>query len=84
MEPGLQALFPGFETHRASVPDGVEIAAVVGGSGSPVLLLHGHPQTCVDVDGEPLPCGHFIAEEAPAALLERVLPFLSDQSPITT
>ena len=38
----------------------------------------------VNVDGEPLPCGHFIAEEAAAALLERVMPFLSDQSPITT
>jgi haloacetate dehalogenase len=46
MEPGLQGLFPGFESHRASVSDGIEIAAVVGGSGSPVLLLHGHPQTC--------------------------------------
>lgn len=29
-----------------------------------------------DVRGEALPCGHYIAEEAPAALLERVLPFL--------
>lgn len=29
-----------------------------------------------DVDGGPLPCGHYIAEEAPVALLERALPFL--------
>lgn len=29
-----------------------------------------------DVDGGPLPCGHYIAEEAPDALLERALPFL--------
>jgi len=29
-----------------------------------------------DVQGEALPCGHYIAEEAPEALLERVLPFL--------
>ncbi len=29
-----------------------------------------------DVRGAPLPCGHYIAEEAPDALLERVLPFL--------
>ena len=28
------------------------------------------------VSGEALPCGHYIAEEAPALLLERVLPFL--------
>ncbi|GGH54147.1 hydrolase [Comamonas phosphati] len=30
-----------------------------------------------DVRGQPLPCGHYIAEEAPALLLEQVLPFLS-------
>jgi len=29
-----------------------------------------------DVQGGALPCGHYIAEEAPDALLERVLPFL--------
>lgn len=38
-------LFPGFQTHRVTVSDGVQIAAVVGGSGPPLLLLHGHPQT---------------------------------------
>ena len=32
-----------------------------------------------DVQGGALPCGHYIAEEAPEQLLERVLPFL--QSP---
>ncbi|MFC5460862.1 alpha/beta fold hydrolase [Massilia niabensis] len=32
-----------------------------------------------DVRGEALPCGHYIAEEAPDALLERVLPFFSTQ-----
>ncbi len=30
-----------------------------------------------DVQGGPLPCGHYIAEEAPAALLSAALPFLS-------
>ena len=30
-----------------------------------------------DVQGGALPCGHYIAEEAPQALLERVLPFLA-------
>jgi haloacetate dehalogenase len=29
-----------------------------------------------DVSGEALPCGHYIPEEAPALLLERVMPFL--------
>ena len=32
------------------------------------------------VHGEALPCGHYVAEEAPEALLERVLPFLADSS----
>lgn len=57
---------------------------------APLLLLwgaHGVVQRCfdplaewrrvaADVRGEALPCGHYIAEEAPALLLERVLPFL--------
>ena len=30
-----------------------------------------------DVSGEALPCGHYIAEEAPAALLARVVPFFT-------
>lgn len=33
-----------------------------------------------DVRGEAVPCGHYIAEEAPDALLEKVLPFLSEAS----
>ncbi len=33
-------------------------------------------RVAVDVRGEALPCGHYIAEEAPDALLEKVLPFL--------
>ncbi len=35
-----------FEQHRVDV-DGVEVAAWTAGSGSPVLLLHGYPQTHV-------------------------------------
>jgi haloacetate dehalogenase len=38
-------LFPGFEHRSVDVGDGIRIAAVVGGSGAPLLLLHGHPQT---------------------------------------
>lgn len=37
-------LFPGFETRRIDVGRG-EIAVRVGGSGPPLLLLHGYPQT---------------------------------------
>ncbi|MEU0744159.1 alpha/beta hydrolase [Streptomyces sp. NPDC006134] len=36
---------PGFGHVRLPVADGVELAAAVGGSGSPVVLLHGFPQT---------------------------------------
>ncbi|MCZ0208665.1 alpha/beta hydrolase [Streptomyces sp. UMAF16] len=36
---------PGFDHVRLSGTDGVELAAAVGGSGSPVVLLHGFPQT---------------------------------------
>ena len=39
------SLFPGFEPHRIEVEPGVRIAALVGGAGPPLLLLHGHPQT---------------------------------------
>ncbi|MGI4717991.1 MAG: alpha/beta fold hydrolase [Janthinobacterium lividum] len=33
-----------------------------------------------DVTGEALPCGHYIPEEAPDALLERALPFLLQET----
>lgn len=36
---------PGFTTHRVPVADGVALHAAVGGSGTPVVLLHGFPQT---------------------------------------
>jgi haloacetate dehalogenase len=38
-------LFPGFEQRTAATDDDVCIAYVQGGSGPPLLLLHGHPQT---------------------------------------
>ena len=37
-------LFPGFKTLRIETPEAV-IHGVVGGSGPPLLLLHGYPQT---------------------------------------
>ncbi|MEW5630118.1 alpha/beta hydrolase [Streptomyces hydrogenans] len=36
---------PGFTEQRISVDEGVSLSAAVGGSGSPVVLLHGFPQT---------------------------------------
>jgi pimeloyl-ACP methyl ester carboxylesterase len=35
----------GFESRRVTVADGVALHAAVGGSGRPVVLLHGFPQT---------------------------------------
>ena len=63
---------------------------------NPLLVLwgeHGVVQRCFDplaewrklaaqVDGEALPCGHYIPEEAPEALLARALPFLLMQGPL--
>src|SRR5512147_2271164 len=39
-----EALFPGFTPRRVQTA-GADIACVVGGSGPPLLLLHGYPQT---------------------------------------
>ncbi|MYT69872.1 MULTISPECIES: alpha/beta hydrolase [unclassified Streptomyces] len=36
---------PGFTEHRVRVDDGVTLNAAVGGTGAPVVLLHGFPQT---------------------------------------
>ncbi|GAA1976352.1 alpha/beta fold hydrolase [Kitasatospora viridis] len=36
---------PGFDQHRIRVADGVELSAAVGGTGTPLVLLHGFPQT---------------------------------------
>jgi haloacetate dehalogenase len=40
----MNELFPNFESHLIEV-NGVKIMARKGGAGSPLLLLHGHPQT---------------------------------------
>ncbi|GHE25162.1 hydrolase [Kitasatospora indigofera] len=36
---------PGFTEHRVRVDDDVTLSAAVGGTGTPVVLLHGFPQT---------------------------------------
>ena len=40
----INQLFPDFEP-RVFEANGIQIAGHIGGSGSPLLLLHGHPQT---------------------------------------
>ncbi|MET9831144.1 alpha/beta hydrolase [Streptomyces sp. NPDC006385] len=41
----MAPVIAGFGHHRVPVADGVSLHAAVGGSGSPVVLLHGFPQT---------------------------------------
>ncbi len=40
----MSTLFPGFSTRRIGT-SGAQIHCIVGGSGPPLLLLHGYPQT---------------------------------------
>src|SRR6266852_3589164 len=42
----MDDFFPGFEQRRIAT-SGAEISLVTGGSGPPLLLLHGYPQTHV-------------------------------------
>jgi haloacetate dehalogenase len=91
-------MFEGFKLERVDVGD-AELRVRHGGSGPPVLLLHGHPRThvtwhkvapmlagqftvvCPDlrgyVRGQPIDCGHHIAEEAPAELARHLAGFFS-------
>ncbi|MEU9659129.1 alpha/beta fold hydrolase [Streptomyces chartreusis] len=41
----MPPVIPGFEHHRVPVADGVSLHTAVGGSGPPLVLLHGFPQT---------------------------------------
>ncbi|MGC9544326.1 alpha/beta fold hydrolase [Streptomyces sp. UG1] len=41
----MPPVIPGFDHHRIPVADGVSLHTAVGGSGTPVVLLHGFPQT---------------------------------------
>ncbi|MEE1940820.1 alpha/beta hydrolase [Streptomyces sp. TRM 70361] len=41
----MSPAIPGFDQRRVPVADGVSLNAAVGGSGTPVVLLHGFPQT---------------------------------------
>ncbi|MFC5216468.1 alpha/beta fold hydrolase [Streptomyces coerulescens] len=41
----MSPVIPGFDRHRVPVADGVSLHTAVGGSGPPVVLLHGFPQT---------------------------------------
>lgn len=45
-EPGIARLLPGFRQQRIRT-SGAQINTVIGGSGPPLLLMHGHPQTLV-------------------------------------
>jgi haloacetate dehalogenase len=45
-EATTRSMFPGFTTHSIKT-SGAEIFALTGGSGPPLLLIHGHPETHV-------------------------------------
>lgn len=45
MTTNLEQLLPGLAHRLVTVGEGIQIAASIGGSGPPLLLLHGHPQT---------------------------------------
>jgi pimeloyl-ACP methyl ester carboxylesterase len=60
-----------------------------GGSGPPILLLHGHSRTHAtwhavwrgwadDLRGRSLDCGHHLAEEVPEELAAELRAFLPD------
>jgi pimeloyl-ACP methyl ester carboxylesterase len=80
---------PGFEYRRVGV-DGVTINCAIGGSGPPVLLLHGYPPLSIwqeyatDVRGEPLPTGHFLPEEAPPLVTAALRAFLTSLTSLTS
>ncbi|MBC2885167.1 alpha/beta hydrolase [Ochrobactrum sp. CM-21-5] len=46
MSAAIEQLIPGFEMRQVKTDD-VQFAAMVGGEGLPVLLLHGYPETMV-------------------------------------
>ncbi|GAA2357217.1 alpha/beta hydrolase [Dactylosporangium salmoneum] len=41
----MGSVIPGFDYRRVAVADGVALNVAVGGTGSPLVLLHGFPQT---------------------------------------
>ncbi|MGP4050893.1 alpha/beta fold hydrolase [Streptomyces sp. 2A115] len=41
----MQPTIPGFDYHRVTVADGVSLNTAAGGSGAPIVLLHGFPET---------------------------------------
>jgi haloacetate dehalogenase len=63
---GTSDFFPGFRAQRVSTDEGVEIHALTGGNGPPLLVLHGHPQT------------HVIWHRAAPRLAERFSVVLAD------
>jgi pimeloyl-ACP methyl ester carboxylesterase len=67
--------------HEWAELNGVRTHYAEAGSGKPIVLMHGWPENwwswrhVIGPLAEP-DCGHFIAEERPDWVLDRVLPFL--------
>ncbi|HJV71041.1 alpha/beta hydrolase [Ideonella sp.] len=64
--PSRPLFFPDFTVHRIPTDDDVQIHALSGGEGPPLLVLHGHPQT------------HVIWHRVAARLAERFSVVLAD------
>lgn len=56
-------------SHQTSIANRVNLHYVIGGEGEPVLLWHGFLETW---------CGHFIADECPDRLVERLFAFFEE------
>jgi hypothetical protein len=41
----MKPTLPGFDYHRVPVADNIALNVAVAGSGTPIVLLHGFPQT---------------------------------------
>jgi haloacetate dehalogenase len=84
--PDLADLYPGFASHWIDTSAG-RIFARTGGSGPPLMLLHGYAQTNVmwhKVADElakdfavAIDCGHYLPEENPHATAAALIDFFS-------
>lgn len=89
---GVEGLRAGFRHYRTLLKDGEDNRIQLAGGrklAMPVLAIGGERSvgdrlvssvggTCADLRGETAPCGHFVAGEAPAWLLQRLVAFLAD------
>jgi hypothetical protein len=70
-------VFEGFDEFTVPM-SGTTIHGRQGGSGPPLLLLHGFPETHADdIRGRPIGVGHFLPEEDPGAVIGEFVAFFT-------